>query len=368
LLSAFIFLIRGKKIDTNYFKVTGVFLIIELLQYFSFQSFVLETFLSLFIKLSFAYFCVRCIEGNFYGYFVQFMKVVCSISLFFYGASFIPGFYDFVYFNITPFFTPPFYKTADFFTAQRNIIIYTFAYDCFLTMRNPGPFWEPGIFSIFIILALLFNVVQQRNLKGRTNVLFIVSVLTTLSTAGYLGLFFVIFFYFLSNSRVRFKFLYVLITAFVAVYAYYNLPFLAAKVKANAEMVDYTGSRFGSLAADWALFINSPWIGWGRGLMRFGGESSAHFTQDFHRNNGLASLLTQYGVFLVLIYFFWYHLSLRYLCRLHQYSGLFGSYALIVILFVSFSQVIYTRQFFLAFLFLGLHLQKLNPSIVKERL
>jgi hypothetical protein len=360
LISAAVFLMRGKKFDQNYVLVCGLFLLLEVLQFAGFGGFNVQTFSALFIKLTFAYFVVKCVEGNFFEYYVQILKVICWISLGFYTLSFVPGVYDFIYNSITPFFEPPFYKTVDFFTAQHNVIIYTFAYDCYQTYRNPGPFWEPGIYSIFIILALLFNLVREKKVFSSTNTLFIVSILTTVSTAGYLGLFLLLMFYLISNKASRYRWLYVTAILSAAVYLFYTLPFLSAKLEQNIQMSDYTGSRFGSLAADWALFTRSPLIGWGRGEMRYGGSSQLFFGQELHRNNGLASFLTQYGIFLPLACFYLYNTTFKYLCILNKYTTAFASAALLVMLFVSFSQVIYTRQFFLCLLFLGVHFRKLN--------
>lgn len=359
IIALYVFFVRRKQIDANYVKVCLLFLCLEFLQYISFGNFTIETFLSLFLKLTFAYFVIRCLEYNFFIYYVKFIYTICLISLFFYGASFLPGFYDFFYNNVTPFFDPPFYKSLDFFTAQRNIIIYTFEYDCYLTHRNPGPFWEPGIFSIFIIIALIFNIIREKNIWSKTNSVLIITQLTTTSTAGYLGLFLLLFFYYLTNYKVKFKFLYLLSTIGIAVYLYYSLSFLSEKVIQNVEMSDFTGSRFGSLAADWALFVKSPWIGWGRGMMRYGGEANEIFSQDFHRNNGLAALFTQYGVFLSFIYFYLYFITFKLYCTINKYNTVFALLSLVVIVFVSFSQVIYTRQFFLSLLFLGLHIKKI---------
>lgn len=363
-LSAFVFLKRGKRFDRNFFKVSGLFLLLEIIQIVSFGEFSFQTFSSMFIKLTFAYFVVKCLEGNFFSYYIQIMKVICLISLGFYTLSFVPGFYDFVYNSITPFFNPPFYKTSEFFTAQKNVILYTFAYDCFLTYRNPGPFWEPGIYAIFIIFALIMSLSKEQHLRSKTNLIFIVTLLTTLSTAGYLGLFLLIFFYFLSSNNTRNKEVYIVLTVIIALYLYYSLSFLSNKLLQNMQMSDFTGSRFGSLVADWSLFVKSPLIGWGRGSMRYGGSYHTFFSQELHRNNGLASLLTQYGLPLTIVYFWLYRTTLKYMCKLHGYTIWFASAALVVIMFVSFSQVIYTRQFFLCFLFLGLHFRKLNSQVV----
>src|ERR1044072_8554861 len=55
LVSGLVFFNRGKIVDVNYLKVTLVFLCLEFLQYVAYGRYSLQTFLSVFIKLTFAY-------------------------------------------------------------------------------------------------------------------------------------------------------------------------------------------------------------------------------------------------------------------------------------------------------------------------
>ena len=56
--------------------------------------------------------------------------------------------------------------------------------------RNSGPFWEPGIFQIYINIALYFALFFFKNKAGKTPwvhiVVFCITILTTISTTGYL--------------------------------------------------------------------------------------------------------------------------------------------------------------------------------------
>lgn len=56
--------------------------------------------------------------------------------------------------------------------------------------RNSGPFWEPGIFQIYIVIALYFSLFFFKNKKGKFPLLYIlifgITILTTISTTGYL--------------------------------------------------------------------------------------------------------------------------------------------------------------------------------------
>lgn len=56
--------------------------------------------------------------------------------------------------------------------------------------RNSGPFWEPGIYQIYINIALYFALFFFKNKDGKTPwihiIVFCITILTTISTTGYL--------------------------------------------------------------------------------------------------------------------------------------------------------------------------------------
>jgi hypothetical protein len=58
--------------------------------------------------------------------------------------------------------------------------------------RNCGIFWEPGLFASFLIVALIFEMYFKFGKMNLLNLLlFTLGILSTLSTAGYVALFFV---------------------------------------------------------------------------------------------------------------------------------------------------------------------------------
>lgn len=65
-----------------------------------------------------------------------------------------------------------------------NLYIYA---DGYSIERNQGMFWEPGAFQTFIILALLFEI-NGKEPDIKTIIIFFITVITTFSTTGYIGL------------------------------------------------------------------------------------------------------------------------------------------------------------------------------------
>lgn len=74
-------------------------------------------------------------------------------------------------------------------------------------MRNFGIFREPGVFAVFINLAILFEITREKiNIKRL--VIFIITLITTFSTAGYIVFALIGTYYFLFKKD-RKKFMYV---------------------------------------------------------------------------------------------------------------------------------------------------------------
>ena len=65
---------------------------------------------------------------------------------------------------------------------------------------------EPGIFSTYLIIALLINSkILKNKLFGYINIIFIVALITTLSTFGLIMMVFTLFFLFLDKSTINYK-------------------------------------------------------------------------------------------------------------------------------------------------------------------
>lgn len=106
--------------------------------------------------------------------YINIMKYLCILSLVVYLTSkFIPR-------EVFPFFREELLGT--------DIFKYTFYHSWgwgIGTTRNSGIFWEPGAFQCFINLALIFELFGER--KSKFNIiLFIITILTTQSTSGYI--------------------------------------------------------------------------------------------------------------------------------------------------------------------------------------
>jgi hypothetical protein len=136
---------------------------------------------------------------------------------------------------------------------------------------------------------------------------------------------------------------------------YFNLEFLNAKIENNiAIAAEDNTSRFGSGLSDLKDWAKSPYVGWGRGSMRYGGRKFAFFTVEQHRNNGLSGFLCTYGIFMFIFFFYMYYKSIRAACIESSLNTSFALFGLIVVLLCGFSQTIFQYPFFFAFLYVHL--------------
>jgi len=115
--------------------------------------------------------------------------------------------------------------------------------------RNCGPFWEPGAFQGFLNLSLWFELTlnREKNIYWKIRVVvFIATVLTTLSTGGYIVLFAILLFYF-SQDRKKgstWRIAGTAILLIMSIYAYTTLDFLGEKIASDEGRIVFSFTDF----------------------------------------------------------------------------------------------------------------------------
>lgn len=129
--------------------------------------------------------------------YVSLLAVLCVISLVLYSASII--FPQLSTFNTF---------INNHGVESSNFVIFAYGGQ----FRNQGMFWEPGAFQSFISMALLLELSSLPNI--RRVILFIVTLLTTFSTTGFVTMAFILLWYFFKSDTKKlgkFKFLILLV-------------------------------------------------------------------------------------------------------------------------------------------------------------
>ena len=138
-------------------------------------------------------------------------------------------------------------------------------------LRNCGMFWEPGVFSGYLILALVLFANRPFLLLSKYKiqlVVIILAVVTTKSTSGYLMLFLVgLYILYRSLSNRISRLVLVTVLALGTIIAVINTPFLGDKIANEIESIedqdpeDINFSRLGSFVFDLQYIGQHPLFG-----------------------------------------------------------------------------------------------------------
>ena len=214
-------------------------------------------------------------------------------------------------------------------------------------LRNAGMFHEPGAFAYFIILALGLNTIIQKSFFNVRNIILIVVLLTTFSTAGYLSLI-VLLFYAVMNANIytTVKLVTVPVFIIVAFLSYTQFEFLEEKLQIHYttqiegdEVYEGTGGRIRRVRSAVNLLTTSPFIG--RGIITASRDfelgSPYYFT-----GAGIWRTLSSYGILFAPIIFFLYYMGIRANCNHYQFHKSFA-----IVFFIAIALGASSQRFFM---------------------
>ena len=358
MVSSLIFIVRKKKIDNFFYVIILLFAAIEYLQMTWYGIYSFKSLIGNLLKLTFVYLSVKIVYDRYIELYIKIMVFSAIVSYFFYLLTYVPGTTNFIVKNICPIFKPLFPLPSTLrYSFSPNIIVYNYNYEHVFLFRNVGPFWESGAFGTYLNFALMFNMIREKNLFSRTNIIIIVAIISTFSTACYLAMFFFVFSYYLTRKDVKYKVLYIMLAGTVSVYSFFSLSFMQEKIEENiANSDETTKSRFGSAVADIKVFSMNPMLGIGRSF-----ENRERISRKLnvlpHRNNGVTGLLADYGILIFIFYFASIYYSFKRYVRDHYQFSNIG-----MVTWVMFANIIimgFAQRFFLfpfAYSLLFLHL------------
>lgn len=324
-----------------------IFLVISCLHAVIYEGFISFSYFVLFVKVLIAVLILKYLQYNFIVYYCKILKWLCISSLFFWSL-----------FVIFPLLVPLAFKLGIDVTyttndIDRSLIIYHLNPNSFsfFLVRNNGAFWEPGGFVLFIMTAILFTFIREGKINYKNISIYIITLITTFSTAGYLAL---LSFILLNYILVKRNYVYSLLFVLIFAYGYYNIEFLADKVQNEITYTEQKGSqnfrsRYGSFDLDLKVFSTSPLIGRGYSAERFDYKIYGVLNEE---NSGSISSPTDFLARFGLIGFSVYFFSLFYSFSVLSKSRKDALVCLIVFLIIGFSQSCYFLPFFLTIPFL----------------
>lgn len=341
-----------------YFLILVTFIIISQTLFTSTAMSIL-TVLGIYLRIICAYLVSRILGPKLPQLFINNIYFFTIISFFFYTLLLLfPDLIDFFETEVTPFLQSPLYKEESFYNSPHNLII--FELNGIRAYRNSGPFWEPGAFGGFLILGLIYNVIVNRNIINRKNIVFIVAIFTTLSTTTYIALFaFLILYQLFIVRKVKIGFT-IPIIFILGYFSFTEFNFLQNKIEYQLEeqtIVDITSkrgrSRFASAILDLNDFTRSPIWGVSKSInVRYKDQNLSSI--NIHKNNGVTSLLAQYGIIYFIVFFYYAYKGFRLFAIANNRNVHFGIIALFLLFLIGFSESYFQYIFFISLVFFHL--------------
>ena len=134
--------------------------------------------------------------------------------------------------------------------------------------RNLGIFREPGVYTIFLIVALIGEILILDNKRKKLNiVLFCIGLFTTLSTAGYILLFALAAYYlFIYHDSIKESviILFAIVLGFLVAYQFGMLDMVFEKFSDGTNTYGSWFSRMSSITENIEITLANPVFGIGR--------------------------------------------------------------------------------------------------------
>lgn len=158
-----------------------------------------------------------------------------------------------------------------------NLFLYAHSHS---VNRNQGMFWEPGAYQSFVNIALLFEI-TKKDINIKTVIIFVLTIITTFSTTGYLGMALILLLLFLNNDKRKRKqkSVIVCIAIIILIWVYFNQDILFntnsssvfgkiigffKKEQYNATQGSNSATvRFFAIIKPMEKFFERPLWGWG---------------------------------------------------------------------------------------------------------
>jgi hypothetical protein len=347
-------LVKGIQFNHKYIGLIIGFLLYSLASTIKFGE-LHPRFIGIFIlKFSLAYIILTSLRTRFFSIYEHILFYLSLIAIVFW-----------IFHNIAPELFVNFLQKIEFSTQgpekgsiRMNAIVFTISnYDlvddhiadfgAFRLFRNSGFAWEPGAFSAFLNIAILFNMLRTK-FQLKNNIRFIVYVIalaTTFSTTGYL-MFILLIIFTIYNQNFK-KILVLIPVALIFILYLFSLPFMSKKIAETAEYDtkeliylslkynnQYIPQRFQSFQIDYIDFLNHPVIG-------YGGHDEARWTNQMGAQistiSGLGKVMAQFGIVGILFFTISLWLSSKNLISVFNVRGVIFPFLFIVMLAISYN-------------------------------
>lgn len=238
--------------------------------------------------------CYLFKSRHFVDLYIKIVFLISVISLVFWGIDFTPQGHNLLLDigeSLPQLGWDNMRETREGSTANESYTLYVYTVyfiDDLLIPQNTGPFWEHGVFCIYLIIAFYLNAIRENKIITKYNIVFIIAIITSFSSTGYVVLIIALAFAILQRGGITFSKIFLLSLLIVGTYYISSLDFMAEKITDNA-MSTKESSRFFAMVYHWQQIVKSPLIGYGPYLNRV-------FSNLVMSPNGWTQLLRVWGI------------------------------------------------------------------------
>lgn len=320
------------------------------------ESWVFNKVLGGLIPLTISYLGFKIIGSSFWYRFEKWVFVLTSISLVFYGMQLL---FPFIFESLSSVFGK---FIADFYTEARPTAWYVFVYTYspiagLAYVRNSGFMWEPGAFAMICIIAIIYRSIVYGVKIDKYLIIYLIAILTTMSTAGYLALVLYLLFY-IRYSEGRIKTILFLLLFICAIPFVFQLEFIGEKLNDylyNSNVYGNTNERLDTIEYDRFTVFR---LNMERLLYYPLGYGVYNIKDDFGYNfvgvNGIATFARMWGVAGISFMLIGIYKTLKKMYRGTSFSWLF----VLMLLIVFFSNPIERSPLFFVYLMPFCRIQK----------
>ena len=359
----YIFIEREEKFD-NFFKyftiLYFIFYFIHILKfhYIDFREF------REYIKIFYAYIFIKLVYKDFFRLYTNIIYKLALISLFLYALqlydySMMKAFIGLIDHNIAFLdYRDGWYENLFFFTVNDNGMY-----------RNSGFAWEPKGFGTFLTLAFLFRLFLNKfKLIDKQNIVYLLAIVTTLSTATYSVFLFAVLGFYLLNKKITFKLFSSLLILPIVFLIFTQVDFMKEKIEnefnTSDKYLNYVTDRrdsrelgatsrslgrFGSMILDYRDFIKEPLVGYGLYSEKRTMYSVAGI--KLVRVNGFSDFLAKFGLIGIIFLIYSLFKTFKKVSKQFKFKGYYM--IPLSILMTSFASTILLTPMYLSLLFYG---------------
>ena len=268
-----------------------------------------------------------------------------------------------VFFRETVFLFPLITSNTGAFFHNLLLAVYNVPLQTF--PKNSSIFWEPGAFQAFINIAIAFEVLFYKFQNKKRLIIFVIAILTTFSTTGYivfiLQIISFIFFTKTTNTGVN-KIYKILLFSLLGLFLFSGIFISSVIDKFSETNVSYF-LRYVGTVLDLSIFTQSPIFGVGPSKYMILIENSAYNEYGINMgvsSNSITKLLAVYGFIFLFLMLYYYFKSTSLLGGKNFLKRLIY-FCILIIIFATENFI--TSFFFLSILFYGFQNKPVSDKI-----